>query len=341
MTGIQTFFNLMKKLWIPVILLFSWACSSSSNCIDAPSLSEEDKVTIQIDRLEKEVFAMKTPNELEFFIQSHPVLADEFLGRDQYPSDSILAGELFKNIKNPYVDTLYNDTEAYFGDMAELSAEFEEAFSYLKHYYPSFQVPEVKTMVTGFGSSEMYIGKDQIIIGLEYYLGKSARYQPPGVPQYILTRYDKPYIVPAVVLLYANRFLKENTNDHTMLADMIYYGKKYYFTKQMLPCTSDSLIVWYSSQELKDVEENKDAIWFHFLDNQLLYETNHFIKKKYMDERPKVLEIGEKCPGRIGSWVGLDIIRAYMENHPEVSLQELMANPNAKDILTESKYKVF
>lgn len=341
MTGIQSFFNSMKNLLIPVILLFGWSCTSSSNCIDAPSLDEEEKVSVEIERLEKELFSVNSIHELEFFISSHPVLADEFLGRAQYPSDSILARELYKNIKNPYVDTLYHDTEAYFGDMADLKQEFEEAFSYIKYYYPSFQVPQIKTMVTGFGSSEMYVGKDQIIIGLEYYLGSAAKYSPPGIPQYILTRFDKPYIVPAVVLLYANQFLKENPNDRTMLADMVYYGKKYYFTKQMMPCTSDSLIVWYSGQELNDVEENKDVIWFHFLDKQLLYETNHFVKQKYLDERPNVLEIGEKCPGRIGSWVGLDIIRAYMENHPGVSLQELMANPNAKDILTESKYKVF
>ncbi|MCB0494619.1 MAG: gliding motility lipoprotein GldB [Cyclobacteriaceae bacterium] len=341
MTVEQALLNLMKKLWIPALLLFGWACSTNSDCVDAPSLEEKDKVTVHIDRLEREVFKMKSPEELEFFIQSHPVMADEFLGRNQYPSDSILAHELFKNIKNPYVDTLFANTEAYFGDMADIKAEFEEAFSYLKHYYPSFQVPKIKTMVTGFGSSEMYVGKDEIIIGLDYYLGKTGKYRPPGIPKYILTRYDKPYIVPAVVLLYANRYLKENTNDHTMLADMIYYGKKYYFAKQMLPCTSDSLIVWYSGQQLKDVEENKDVIWYHFLNNQLLYETNHFVKKKYMDERPKVLEIGEKCPGRIGSWIGWDIVRAYMKNNPDVSLQELMANPDAKDILNKSKYKVF
>lgn len=341
MAGAPTFFKLMKKLWIPAFLLLGWACSQNIDCVDAPELNETDKVSVAIERLEREVFKMKSPRELEFFIQSHPVLADEFLGRSQYPSDSVLAHELFKNIKNPYVDTLYNDSEAYFGDMTDIKAEFEEAFSYLKHYYPSFQAPKIKTMVTGFGSSEMYVGKNEIIIGLEYYLGKKARYNPPGIPKYILTRFDKPYIVPAVVLLYANQYLKENTSDKTMLADMIYYGKKYYFAKQMLPCTSDSLIVWYSGQQLKDVEENKDVIWYHFLNNQLLYETNHFVKQKYMDERPNIPEIGEKCPGRIGSWVGLDIIRAYMENNPEISLQELMVSPDAKDILNKSKYKVF
>ncbi len=331
----------MKNHFILILLTFGLACTPDNECIDAPSLEESEKVTITIERLEKELFDLKSVQEVEYFISSHPILADAFLGRQQYPSDSILAMELYKRIKNPYVDTLYNETIAYFGDFSALKLEFEEAFSHIKHYYPNFVAPEIKTMITGFGSSEMYVGKDQIIIGLEYYLGKDAKYRPTGIPQYILPRYDKNYIVPAVMLLYAKNFLKEDPRDQTMLADMIYYGKKFYFAKQMMPCTPDSLLVWYSGQELVDVEENKDIIWHHFLNNELLYNTNHFEKQKYMDERPKVAEIGEKCPGRIGSWVGWDITKAYMKNNPTVTLQELMANPDAKDILTKSKYKVF
>ena len=331
----------MKNYFILILLVFGLACTPDNECIDAPPLEESEKVTVTIDRLEQDLFSLKSVQEVAYFISSHPVLADEFLGRQQYPSDSILALELYKRISNPYVDTLYNETIAAFGDLNALKLEFEEAFSYIKHYYPNFKAPQIKTMITGFGSSEMFVGKDQVIIGLEYYLGANAKYRPPGIPQYILPRYDKSYIVPAVVLLYTDTFLKEDISDHTMLADMVYYGKKYYFAKQMMPCASDSVLVWYSGLELKDVEENKDAIWFHFLNNELLYETNHFEKQKYMDERPNVAEIGEKCPGRIGSWVGLDIIRAYMENNPNISLQELMANPNAKNILSKSKYKVF
>lgn len=331
----------MKYYFLLILLAFGLACTPDKNCIDAPELEEADKVTISIERLEEKLFELSSVQEVEFFINSHPLLAKEFLGLEQYPSSSLLAKELYKRIKNPYVDTLYNETTAFYGDFSDLKLEFEDAFSRIKHYYPNFKAPKIKTMVTGFGSSEMYVGKDQIIIGLEYYLGKGAKYRPPGIPQYILPRYDKAYIVPAVMLLYANNFLKEDLSDQTMLADMIYYGKKFYFAKQMMPCAPDSLLVWYSGQQLADVEENKDVIWFHLLNNELLYNTNHFEKQKYMDERPNVAEIGEKCPGRIGSWVGWDITRAYMKTNPSISLQDLMANPDAKDILTQSKYKVF
>ncbi len=326
-----------------LLFLLSWlvACTSSSDCIDAPELTNEDKVEVHIERLEPAFFNLPNPGQVEDFIKTHPVLAEEFLGRSMYPSDSILAYELFKRINNPYTDTLYQETMQVFADLSPLEHQFSEAFSRLKHYYPQFKAPQIKTMVTGFASSEMYVGNNQVIIGLDYYLGEGARYRPPGIPNYILKRFQPEYIVPAVVLLYANNYLKENPADQTMLADMVYYGKKYYFARQMLPCTNDSLIVWYTGQQLHDVEANKDVIWFHFLNNELLYETNHFVKQKYLNERPNVGEIGEKCPGRIGAWVGLDIIRAYMQHHPEITLQELMANPDAKAILTQSKYKVF
>lgn len=331
----------MKNSLFLSLLIIGFSCGSDSTCIDAPELTNTDKVKVKLERLEQELFSLNSAEEVEQFITARPILADEFLGRQEYPSDSILAIELFKRIKNPYVDTLYNETVSAFVDFSNLKQEFEQAFSYLKHYYPKFEAPEIKTLITGFGSSEMYVGEDQVIIGLEYYLGETAKYQPPGVPQYIRSRYDRSYIVPAVLLLYADRFLKEDRSDQTMLADMIYYGKKFYFANQMMPCASDSVLVWYSGKQLVEVEENKDAIWFHLLNNELLYETNHFVKQKYMDERPVVAEIGEKCPGRIGSWVGLDIVRAYMETNPDITLQELMANPDAKDILTKSKYKVF
>jgi hypothetical protein len=109
----------------------------------------------------------------------------------------------------------------------------------------------------------------------------------------------------------------------------------------MMPCTPDSLIIWYDGEELANVEENRKLLWYHFLENELLFETNHIVKQKYMDERPNVFEIGSQCPGRIGAWIGWDIVKAYHQRHEEVSLQELMAKPDAREILDGAKYNPF
>lgn len=317
-----------------------FSCNSEQEaCIDAPAVTET--VPVVIERLENRLFAATNPGEVLQFLQNYPVLAREFLGANQYPSDTILARELFRVLKNPYTDTLLLETNNYFGDMSDLQEEFEQAFSYIHYYYPDFKAPIIQTLVTGFGSSEMYVSEDRIIIGLDFYLGPNGKYRPQGIPQYILKRYDKPYIVPATILLYADRYLRENKADNTMAADMIYYGKKYFFTKNMMPCTADSLLIWYDGKELANVEENRNLLWYHFLENELLYETNHLVKQKYMDERPNITEIGSECPGRIGAWIGWDIIKEYHQRHDDISLQDLLANPDAQEILKDAKYNPF
>jgi len=329
----------MKKL---IVLLFLGIISCSPKdeaCIDAPTVTEIQPVVLE--RLEETLFAAAKSSDVLRFLQNNPVLSKEFLGSDQYPSDTVLARELFRILKNPYTDSLRIETKNYFGDMGDIKKEFEQAFSYINFYYPGFKPPVIQTMVTGFGSSEMYVSEDLIIIGLDFYLGPNGKYRPQGIPHYILQRYDKPYIVPATVLLYADRYLRENPADNTMAADMIYYGKKYFFTKNMMPCTADSLIIWYDGKELANVEENKNLLWYHFLENELLYETKHTTKSKYLDERPSVTEIGTQCPGRIGAWIGWDIVNEYHELNSDVSLQELLANPDAQQILTGAKYNPF
>lgn len=329
----------MNRILTIALLLLAACGSENENCIDAPTPTTP--VEVAIERLEEPLFEAENATEILELIDQYPTLKSEFLGSEQYPNDTVLANQLFRIINNPYTDTLFRETQENFGDMADLKKEFESAFSYMKHHYPSFEPPVIRTMVTGFGSAEMYVGVDEIIIGLDFYLGPNGKYRPNGIPAYILKRYDKPYIVPAVALLYADRFLKEDPADQTMAADMIYYGKKYVFAKNMMPCTPDSLLIWYDGAELANVEENKHLLWYHFLENELVYETNHIVKQKYLDERPNIYEIGNKCPGRIGAWIGWDIVREYQTKHPDVALQQLLANPDAQEIFNEAKYNPF
>jgi hypothetical protein len=63
------------------------------------------------------------------------------------------------------------------------------------------------------------------------------------------------------------------------------------------------------------------------------------IKQKYLAERPKTIEVGEKCPGRIAQWVGWEIVKSYMNSHDNVSLPELMDYQNADKLFKESTYK--
>lgn len=319
-------------------LLIFYIFSSCNNVAEnRPDLSDIS-IDIKLKRIEQELFSIKDKENLKIFLQENPILSKEFFQIDQYPHDSILINSLFELINDPHIDTLYDETMKVFGNLEEIEDQFLEAFKYIKYYYPDFEAPEIQTIITGFGR-DLYVSDSIIIIGLDFYLGEGATYRPLDLPQYILSRYEKEYIVPSCVLLMSRRFNNQNPKDHTMLADMIYYGKSYYFADRVLPETPDSVLLGYSAEELRDVGKNQQVIWAHFIENELLYEKSHFIKKKYIDERPKTLEIGDKAPGRIGIWLGWQIVNRFMEENEDVSVPQLMEIDDPQRIFTQSKYK--
>ncbi len=154
-----------------------------------------------------------------------------------------------------------------------------------------------------------------------------------------MRRYQKEYIVPAIVFAISDHYNATNRTDQTMLADMVYYGKGYVFTKTMLPAVSDSLIIGYSDRQLTETFNAQDIIWAHFIDNQLIYQTNPAIKARYLNERPFTAEIGQRCPGAIGRWLGWRIVGRYHDEHDNVGIADLMRNTDARQIFEQSGYK--
>jgi hypothetical protein len=233
---------------------------------------------------------------------------------------------------------LWQETQQIFGDLEDITTQFEDAFRNIKYYYPEFIPPKIQFVFTGL-TQDMYVSDSVIIIGLDYYLGDGATYRPMNIPEYILKRYRKENIVPNTLLLLSQKFNATDIQDKTLLSDMIFYGKSFYFSKQMLPCVPDSIFLGYTPQEMKDIFYSQEIIWANFIENELLFDTNHIIKDKFISERPKTLEIGQNCPGRIGRWVGWEIIKSYMLNNPEISLPDLMRNNNARAIFEASGFK--
>lgn len=322
-----------------VVLITSCEKKERGECTDQPDVSKID-IEVEVERLEDDLLSIETKDELRSFLQENPVITEFFLKRNEFPDDSVMMEVLFNRFENPHIDTLQFEIDRVFGDLSDLKADLNTAFTHLKYYYPDAEIPKVQTIATGL-AHDLYVSDSLIVIGLDYYLGDNAKFRPLGLYQYMLDRYRPQYIVPSIMLLYgiSGQYNKTDVSDKTILADMIGYGKSFYFAKHMMPCTPDSVLIWYSDEEIKGVRENQDIVWAHFLENELLYETNHMVKKKYIDERPKTFEVGEKAPGRIATWLGWEIVRQYMEKNEAVTLPELMNNPDAKMIFNQAKYK--
>lgn len=296
---------------------------------------------ITLIRLDQQLFSYKSPDSVRALLNRNPDVAQLYFNANGAGNDTAVVQELTNRINNPALNEFNDQIQGRFGDMADLQNQLVESFTNIKKNFPDFRAPKVVTMVTGFMGPDLVVTDSLVVIGLDYFAGAKAKFRPQGpeYPQYILRRYDKEYLVAAIVFAISDKYNATNRQDQTMLADMIYYGKGYVFTKAMLPEVGDSLVIGYSDKQLTQTFNAQDLVWGHFIDNQLLYQTNPAIKQRYLNERPFTAEIGQACPGAIGRWIGWRIVGRYHDEHTSVSIAELMRNTDARQIFEQSGYK--
>lgn len=329
----------MKKIFLGFLtLLLLWSCdrSETEECVITPPVRE--RVSVHIEQFQDSLVEVKSKSELVGILTRQPLIRDYIFRRTEYPDDSVFINELYSRFTNPHLDTLASEVKRVFGDLSQLKAEFEEAFTNLKSYYPDFNPPKIQTVLSGL-DTDMLVTDSLIIVSLDFYLGRGAKYRPQ-MYTYLLRKYDPDDVVPAVLLIYgiSNQYNKTNLNDKTVLAEMISYGKSFYFARHMLPCVPDSTFIWYTPEEIAGVRQNKDLIWARFIESQVLFATSQMVKKDYLGERPITIQVGEKCPGRIGQWVGWEIVKSYMNSHTDVTLPQLMQMDDAQTFFKESRY---
>jgi hypothetical protein len=332
----------MYQTFFLLVLLASFLVSCKSDredaCVFQPEIT--DKVKLDFEVLHDSLTNFHSKKDLVKFLSDHPVLRDHILRREEFPNDSVFINEVYGRFTNPHIDTLLAEVKRVFGDMSGLKAEFEAAFSNLKYYYPQIRTPKVQTVITGLLGTDLLVTDSLIVVSLDFFLGKDGKYRPK-MYDYLLRKYDPNDIVPSCMLIYgiSNNVNKSQPADQTVLADMIVYGKAFYFAKRMLPCVPDSVFIWYTAEEMNGSRKNEDLIWARFIESQVLYSTSKKVKQDYLGERPVTIQVGEKCPGRIGQWVGWKIINKYADSHPDITLPNLMSLDDAQKIFKESRYK--
>lgn len=293
---------------------------------------------IQIERIEDRLFSLQTKGEIAGLLKDYPLLTSQFWGLENEQDTHDMVDKLYEMTHHPAIQQLYQEVHHTFKDLATLTKELEYAFKYLKYFYPNFEAPQIITLVTGMGS-DLYVSKELIVIGLDFFLGGGATWRPQGIPDYILRTYQPSYIAPKIILALSRYFNTGDKQNHTLLQDILYQGKAYYFTKMLLPNLPESVILGYTPAQWEDTNKHQSIVWKHFIDHELFYQTDPMVKTKYIGARPFTSEIGPGCPGNIGGWLGFEIIKRYMKNNPQVVLPTLMENKDTQHLFVEAKYK--
>ncbi|WP_041383624.1 gliding motility lipoprotein GldB [Polaribacter sp. MED152] len=308
-----------------MVLMLFFSCSDKNKSqIDVSNI----KVDFSIERFDED-FYNANKESLSNVKQKYPYLFPYSL------TDSIALSK----INDAQERELYKETRQVYENLTKLNKDLTSLFKHVKYYYPSFESPKVITMLSNIDYDNRVIYADSLLlISLDAYLGKTHRFYA-DFPNYIKETNTENHIVVDV----ANAIIDSQmpTSMQRRFVDKIVYeGKKAYLLNSYLPYVSEAIKMGYSLEKLNWAKMHEEQIWMYFIEKNLLFDTNSKLSQRFIDNAPfsKFYTAEDKAtPGRIGVWLGWQIVTSYMQ-HNDVSLQELLKK-DSEEIFNKSKYK--
>lgn len=313
-----------KSFYLLVLLTFV-----VMGCKNEDKIETEVKkipLVVHVSRFDNE-FAKATPSDIPKLRKEYPYF---------FPApDSVWVAKLQDSLQIELRGEVMDE----FSDFENEVADIELLFKYIKYYFPKYSAPKIITVTNDVDHENRIILTDTLLlVGLDNYLGADHRYYT-GIQKYIAAGMDRKYIVSDIANAYAQKIVPR-LQGRTFLDRMIYYGKILYLKDKIMPFQTDGQKVNYSEDELAWAMANEEPMWRHFIERELLYSTDNKLTLRFLDPAPFSkfgLELDNESPGRLGRYVGWQIVRSFM-NKNEVSLQQLMSLP-AEDIFKKSNYK--
>ena len=333
--------NFCAWLFVVIALVLLSACRQ--NRLDADISNIE--VNLKVKRFEKSLFEVNT-DKLPYEIVRLDSAYGNFFGN--FTKGVINIGKLgdpgFEEglrgfITDQNILEVYHTAEKVFEDLKPIENELEDAFKRYKFYFPEKPIPEVFTYISGFNYA--IVATDSVLgIGLDMYLGSSSEYYKRlGIPQYKTHNMSKEFIASDCMRGWLTSDFVLDGSDNSLLAQMIYYGRVLYFLDAVFPDMDDSLKIGFTQKQLEWCRSNEAQMWAFLIENKMLYSSDYKETVKYTGEAPFTTGFPSESPGRSGWWIGWQIIKSYMRVNEAVTLNQLLNEKDARNILTKSKYK--
>ncbi|MGX1928951.1 gliding motility lipoprotein GldB [Flagellimonas sp. 2504JD4-2] len=307
---------------IPMLYL---ACKEEDKTAEAIS---KIPIELSIARFDRE-FATATPDDIQTLKTKYP-----YLFPAQFP-DSIWIAKLTDTIQVE----LSQEVDKAFGDFREETQNLESLFQHITYYFPNFNVPKVVTVTSDVRYNDRVILADSILLlGLDNYLGADHHFYE-GIQRYIASGLDKKYLTSDVAGTFAKTLLKYPRN-RTFLSRMVHFGKELYLKDRLVSQETDAQKIGYTDEEMQWAVENEEQIWRYFVENELLYSTQSELDRRFLDPAPFSkfrLELDSESPGRLGRYMGWQIVRAFMDKN-DITLNQMLDLP-ADEIFKKSNYK--
>ncbi|MGB0980524.1 MAG: gliding motility lipoprotein GldB [Winogradskyella sp.] len=314
------------RIYLILILILSVvSCNEDSKLTNKIAKIEANFV---VERFERAFFTAK-PKDLPSLKKAYPFLFSKHV------PDSVWVARMKDTLQNE----LFAEVTKVYSDIEDTKQELTSLFQHLKYHNKTFKIPRVITLTNSVDYRKKNIVNDSLVlIAIDNYLGDSHRFYQ-NISKYLTANMQQSQIVVDVAESYARRYTFQ-TKRRTLLDEMIYFGKLLYFKDVMLPYKTDAKKIGYTEDQLKWAEANERAIWSHFIEKEMLYSTDSKLPNRFIADAPFskfYLELDNESPGRLGQYIGWQIVKAYAKNTKESVMTILQKSP--EELFNKSNFK--
>lgn len=334
----------MRRIIACCLIAAFIGCTQKSNGPDVSGIP----IKLTVQHFEQEFFqqdSTKLGTTLDPLLARYPGFGENFmnniLNADPRWSDDTITNYV-KGFLTAY-RPVYDSVEQVFRSFKPYENEIRRSLQYCKYYFPAYPLPE--KIITYIGPMDGYgdiLTEDAIVVGLHHHLGNFSMYRLPWIvetyPEYISRRFEPATISVNALSNIVNDMYPIKDEEKSLVLQMVERGKRLYLLSLLLPDKEPYRLIGYSEKQLKACYAHEAEIWDLFLQNQLLRSADLNLIKNYIGESPKTVELGEDAPGNIGSFAGWQIVKKFMEKHPELKPEQLMQTDDEK-VFQEARYK--
>ena len=291
-----------------------------------------DLLKLKHDEVTPEIPVLKEKYDDFFDIFTYRMIGIGGADQENFPEMlySFISDTLIQQLKTDVAEKM---------DTVQFRKELTNAFKHYRYYFPEKEIPVIYTCISGFNQS-VVVAEHLVGVSLDKYLGAASPfYEQLGLPVYKRRNMHQGRLVPDVLYGWAISEWPKADQANNLLSQMIQEGKMMYFLDAMLPGLDDTLKIGYTQKQMEFCKKNEASMWTFLAEHKELFTTDRMNIKRYIDDGPYTASFSEQSPGRAGVWLGWQIVRSYMKEHPKVKLPELLRNPDYQGILNQSGYQ--
>ncbi|TWP23696.1 gliding motility protein GldB [Apibacter muscae] len=332
--------KITKFLYFFLILALISNCSKKNK---AEEYSKRWKIDVggsesevEIIDISKDFYNLNSP--ISNFKEKYPFFLDARISDQKYETQRRDTTEL-----NIYKEIVKNV------NTSQIQKDLTDLFSHIKYYYPEFKIPKVylySSFLQDYLNPVTYVPEQNaIFIATDNFLGADNKYYNLfRIDKYLQKTMSPNYLSSKVTdeIIKQLNLLPKKLNSQNFVSQMIRQGKILALKDAFLPDLPDEYKMEYTKEQYDWAKNNEFDIWNFFVQENYLFSDDIGLSDRFLSLAPFskfYTEVDTHSPGNIGSWVGWQIVKKYLQENPEIKLQDFINNTNHDQIFSKSRYK--